>query len=137
MRGAARLFLAGLPVGPSRDDFLARNIIGFDARHKLLAIAAPVEQDAELMFCRRDRQAAREDLSAMLASVRTRLSGAPKGGLYIACIARGANMFGAPGVEMELIRRELGDMPLVGFLANGEIAHDQLYGYTGVLTLFV
>jgi len=25
----------------------------------------------------------------------------------------------------------------VGFFANGEIAHDKLYGYTGVLTLFL
>jgi small ligand-binding sensory domain FIST len=28
-------------------------------------------------------------------------------------------------------------VPLVGFFANGEIAGDRLYGYTGVLTLFV
>ena len=29
------------------------------------------------------------------------------------------------------------DFPLVGFYANGEISHNPLYGYTGVLTLFV
>jgi len=27
-------------------------------------------------------------------------------------------------------------VPLVGFFANGEIAHHRLYGYTGVLTVF-
>ena len=36
-----------------------------------------------------------------------------------------------------MISETLGDIPLVGFYANGEIAGNQLYGYTGVLTLFV
>jgi len=27
-------------------------------------------------------------------------------------------------------------VPLVGFFAAGEIAHQNLYGYTGVLTVF-
>jgi small ligand-binding sensory domain FIST len=30
----------------------------------------------------------------------------------------------------------LGDVPLVGFFAGGEIAGQRLYGYTGVLTVF-
>ena len=30
----------------------------------------------------------------------------------------------------------LGEFPLVGFFANGEISHDRLYAYTGVLVLF-
>jgi small ligand-binding sensory domain FIST len=45
-------------------------------------------------------------------------------------------MFGVQNREMELIRDALGDFPLVGFFANGEISHNRLYGYTGVLTLF-
>ena len=39
--------------------------------------------------------------------------------------------------ELEIVRHNLGEIPLVGFAANGEIARDRLYGYTGVLTLFV
>jgi len=31
----------------------------------------------------------------------------------------------------------LGDFPLVGLFANGEIHKSALYGFTGVLTLFV
>jgi small ligand-binding sensory domain FIST len=37
---------------------------------------------------------------------------------------------------MQIVRRALGDVPLVGYFAGGEIAHQQLYGYTGVLTVF-
>lgn len=42
----------------------------------------------------------------------------------------------APGAELQIVRHALGDVPLVGFFAAGEIARNQLYGYTGVLTVF-
>jgi small ligand-binding sensory domain FIST len=31
----------------------------------------------------------------------------------------------------------LGEVPLVGFFCNGEISHDRVYGYTGMLSLFL
>ena len=49
---------------------------------------------------------------------------------------RGGPHFGGPSAEMHIVRRALGDVPLVGFFAGGEIAHRHLYGYTGVLTVF-
>ena len=52
------------------------------------------------------------------------------------CIARGMALFGDTGVETGLIRETLGEFPLIGFFANGEISRDRLYGHTGVLTLF-
>ena len=61
---------------------------------------------------------------------------APRGALYYSCLGRGEHMFGRRGAEMEIIREALGDVPLAGFFCNGEISHDRLYGYTGVLTLF-
>ena len=39
--------------------------------------------------------------------------------------------------ELRTIRQELGDFPLVGFFANGEISCNRLYGYTGVLTVTI
>ena len=42
-----------------------------------------------------------------------------------------------PAAMMAILRDHLGDIPLAGFFANGEISHDRLYGYTGVLTLFL
>jgi small ligand-binding sensory domain FIST len=38
---------------------------------------------------------------------------------------------------MQWVRLALGDVPLIGFFASGEIASQQLYGYSGVLTVFV
>jgi small ligand-binding sensory domain FIST len=135
---AARLVLVGLSVpGSDTGDYMARNVIAIDPKNKLFAIGALVEQGMSIMFCRRDGDAAREDLVRMLRGVRGELRGVPKGGLYYSCIGRGAQMFGQKSAEVQLIRKELGDFPMVGFFCNGEISHDRLYGYTGVLTLFV
>ena len=58
------------------------------------------------------------------------------GAIYISCAGRGGSHFGGESAEMKLIAHALGDVPLVGFFAGGEIAHQHLYGYTGVLTVF-
>ena len=58
------------------------------------------------------------------------------GAIYVSCAGRGGPHFGAPSAELALVRHALGDVPLVGFFAGGEIAHRHLYGYTGVLTVF-
>ncbi len=58
------------------------------------------------------------------------------GAIYVSCAGRGGPHFGGPSAELQIVRHALGDVPLVGFFAGGEIAHRQLYGYTGVLTVF-
>jgi small ligand-binding sensory domain FIST len=58
------------------------------------------------------------------------------GAVYVSCSGRGGAHFGGPSAELQLVRHALGDVPLVGFFAGGEIAHQHLYGYTGVLTVF-
>ncbi|MFZ1851328.1 MAG: FIST C-terminal domain-containing protein, partial [Nitrosomonas sp.] len=60
-----------------------------------------------------------------------------RGAIYVSCAGRGGPHFGAPSAELQIIRHALGDVPLVGFFAGGEIARHHLYGYTGVLTVFV
>ncbi|MCG6939892.1 MAG: FIST C-terminal domain-containing protein [Thiohalocapsa sp.] len=128
---------AGLPIpGSDTGDYLVRNLIGVDMDKKLVGIGDLVEPGQEIMFCRRDAASAREDLSRMLAHLKSRLSGPPRGGIYVSCLGRGASLFGDDSQELGQIRDELGDFPLVGFYANGEIFQHRLYGYTGVLTLF-
>lgn len=59
------------------------------------------------------------------------------GAIYVSCSGRGGPHFGGPSAELQIVRHALGDVPLAGFFAGGEIAHHHLYGYTGVLTVFV
>jgi small ligand-binding sensory domain FIST len=128
---------AGLPIaGSDTGDYLVRNLVGIDPEHKLIAIAERLEAGASLMFCRRDRQSACEDMRRMLKSIKSGLYARPKGGVYYSCLGRGASLFGPDSAELKLIEQELGQFPLVGFFCNGEISHNRLYGYSGVLTLF-
>ncbi len=131
------LIFAGLPVqGSDTGDYLVRNLMAIDPSHGWVVLGAEVAPGDQIVFCRRDPDSARTDLTRMLKQLGNRLPGPPKAGIYVSCIARGAALFGEPGVETGLIRETLGDFPLVGFFANGEISRDRLYGHTGVLTLF-
>ena len=127
----------GLPTQDSdTDDYLVRQLVGIDPESKLIAIGDNVELGQSLMFCRRDSASATEDMQRMLDAIRAGLPGEPRGALYYSCLGRGANLFGANSEELKMIRNSLGDVPLVGFFANGEICRNRLYGWTGVLTVF-
>jgi small ligand-binding sensory domain FIST len=129
---------AGLPIaGSDTGDYLVRNLVGLDPKSGLVAIGDMVEQGGQVMFCRRDANTAREDLLRMLWWIKKSLKRPPRGGVYVSCLGRGRNLFGDNSEELKLLESELGEFPLVGFYANGEISQDRLYGYTGVLTLFL
>jgi small ligand-binding sensory domain FIST len=129
---------AGLPIeGSDTGDYVVRNLVGIDPVHKLVAIGEPVKLGGQVLFCKRDRGTASDDLDRMLASIKAGLYRPPRGALYFSCLGRGAALFGHDSQELRMIRDGLGDVPLVGFFCNGEISHNRLYGYTGVLTLFL
>ncbi|NWF47365.1 hypothetical protein F3K02_19215 [Hydrogenophaga sp. D2P1] len=137
-----------------------RHIIGLDPGRRGVAIADVAPVGSRLAFCERNVQAARADLIRVCAEVREELEpeelslplataletpeadAAPQparriaGAVYVSCAGRGGPHFGSPSAELQIVRRALGDVPLVGFFAGGEIAHHRLYGYTGVLTVF-
>lgn len=138
-RRIAGYIFAGLPIADGEsdgEDYVVRNLLGLDLRSKRIAIGEHVNTGQTLLFCRRDGNSARDDLVRMARDLRRQLPGPPKGGLYYSCLGRGRHLFGPDSQELRLIRAELGDIPLVGFFANGEISRNRLYGYTGVLTLF-
>ena len=134
----AGYIFAGLPVpGSDTGDYLVRNLVGIDAGQKLVAIGDLVEEGDPIMFCRRDGDTAREDMLRMLRDLGKRAGAGIRGGVYYTCLGRGRYQFGEHSEELRMIQEQLGDFPLVGFFANGEISHNRLYGYTGVLTLFL
>lgn len=144
------------PAGNFGSDTLVRHIIGLDPGRRAVAVADYVQNGMRLAFCQRNVQAARADLTRICAEIREELepeeiavaadhaaedteapsTGRIMGAVYVSCSGRGGPHFGGPSAELQIVRRMLGDVPLVGFFAGGEIAHDHLYGYTGVLTVF-
>ncbi|MDI3514395.1 MAG: FIST N-terminal domain-containing protein [Gammaproteobacteria bacterium] len=120
-------------------DMLVRNIVGLDPRAGVVAIGDTVERGAWLIFCRRDPEAALADLRRIAREIRDELAASgcvALGAVYVSCSGRGGPHFGRPAAELATIRDVIGDVPLAGFFAGGEIAHSRLYGYTGVLTVF-
>ena len=89
------------------------------------------------MFVRRDPKSAEEDLIKMLKKLKQRLQKEPRGGVYFSCVARGPNLFETEGKELSIIQKIIGECPLVGFFGNGEVSNNRVYGYTGVLVLFL
>jgi small ligand-binding sensory domain FIST len=137
-RTAGYIFAALPVVGSDTGDYLVRNIVGIDAENGLIAIGDLPQKGTQIMFCRRDGTTARDDLVRMLKQIKDRTSKAkPRGALYFSCLGRGRHTFGTNSEELGFIQEEFGDLPLVGFFANGEISHQRLYGYTGVLTVFL
>ena len=139
-----------------------RHLIGLDAGRRGIAIGDVVEAGMHLAFCTRHVEAARRDLVRICAELREEVepeswpladalasgtgapdaaglpaaSGAIAGAVYVSCAGRGGAHFGGASAELAIVRHALGDVPLVGFFAAGEIARANLYGYTGVLTVF-
>ncbi len=129
---------AALPIeGSDTGDYLVRDLVGIDTARGWLAIAGAIEPGDRVLFVRRDPETAARDLTEQMDKLKRRLPHPPKGGIYVSCIARGPNMFEEAGRELALVREGLGDFPLVGFSAGGEISNSRLYAYTGVLTLFL
>lgn len=133
-----------LPVtGSDTLDYMVRDIVGFDPEEGVMAVAHKMEPGDRLMFVHRDDDTVRADLSHMLVSLRERVvqqkgTFAPVAALYISCVARAQIPFTIDGRdEMALVREVIGDIPLAGFYANGEISGGRHYRYTGVLILFV
>ncbi len=134
---AAGYIFAAFPItGSDTGDYLVRNLVGADPERSLLAIGENIKPGMSILFTRRDAETAREDMQRMLESIQKDLEQPPRGGLYFSCLGRGENLFGKDSQELKIIQDTLGDFPLVGFFANGEVSHNRLYGYTGVLTLF-
>ncbi|MES2979998.1 MAG: FIST N-terminal domain-containing protein [Pseudomonadota bacterium] len=147
-------------AGQFGPDVVVRHLIGLDPSRKGIAIADVPRKGMTLAFCERNAAAAKADLVRICAEIREELepqemtaevanalsAGEAEsephpargiaGAIYVSCSGRGGPHFGGPSAELQIVRRALGDVPLVGFFAGGEIARDHLYGYTGVLTVF-
>jgi small ligand-binding sensory domain FIST len=149
-------------TGQFGTDTLVRHLIGIDPQRRGIAIGDVAAPGMQLAFCQRNTEAARRDLVRICAEIREELEpetlplaearalarggiDAPAaagvsqriaGAVYVSCAGRGGPHFGAPSAELAIVRQALGDVPLVGFFAAGEVAHHHLYGYTGVLTAF-
>src|SRR5262245_38028702 len=134
----------GLPPDPLQEDiepgeYLVRDLVAIDAGRGALVVGATVRPNEPLYFVLRDGHAAREDLKEMLQRVDRDAGASRCFGLYFNCAARGSSLYGMPGIDTAYISSAFGDLPIIGFFGNAEIAplrgRNHLFTHTGVLTL--
>ncbi len=121
-----------------RGDFLVRNILGFDKQHEAIAVGDLPRPGQTIQFHVRDAATAHEDLQLLLDG--QQLKDPPLGALLFTCNGRGKKLFNEENHDVQTIRDRLGEVPLAGFFAAGEIGpigdRSFLHGHTLSLALF-
>ncbi|CAN5211613.1 hypothetical protein BH10PSE17_BH10PSE17_26370 [soil metagenome] len=156
--GGLHVGLAGSPeqLRERFDTTVMSPIIAIDPAYRSIAIAALPVVGQGLVFCARDRAAARADLIRICTELREEVENdAPalaitptatpaeavhgtdriRGAILLSCVARGARLFDQ-NEELEIVRQQLGDVPLIGLFASAEISNAQVQSQTAVLTVF-
>jgi small ligand-binding sensory domain FIST len=142
------LLSAGLLVGTvineykarfGRGDFLVRNILGYDKQHGAIAVGDMPRVGQTVQFHVRDAETAHEDLQLLLDG--QQLKDTPLGACLISCNGRGSRLFKDEAThDVQTIRNRLGEIPLAGFFAAGEIGpigdESFLHGHTASLAIF-
>ena len=117
-----------------RGDFLIRNVIGADRANGAIAIGEVVEVGTTVQFHVRDAGAADEDLRELLVDRRA------DGALLFTCNGRGSRLFDGPDHDAGVVGDLLGDPPVAGFFAAGEVGpvggRNFVHGFTAALALF-
>ena len=122
-----------------RGDFVIRGLAGVDPDAGYLAIGDPqVRVGQTVQFHLRDQQTAAQDLAMLLDA--QRLHGPSAGALLFTCGGRGTKLFDRPDTDATLIAQALGDVPLAGFFAAGELGPignaNFVHGHTASLLAF-
>ncbi|MBF8303103.1 MAG: uncharacterized protein HW396_1384, partial [Candidatus Dadabacteria bacterium] len=145
-RDLLRLLFVGFTPDPKDTEiidgeYLVRNLIGINPDTGVIGVAENVREGQIMTFTVRHPILAREDLKQMLERLASlKDSQKPfKFGFYFNCCARGSSLYGYEGIDTAYITHALGEIPIIGFFGNSELAPlkgiNRLFTYTGVLVL--
>jgi small ligand-binding sensory domain FIST len=118
-----------------RGDFLIRGVMGIDPEAGAVAIGDVVEVGRTVQFQVRDAAGAGEDLAHLLGDLPQ-----VRGALLFSCNGRGTVMFPDSDHDARIVRTGLGDVPVAGFFAAGEIGpvggRNHLHSFTASVLVF-
>jgi len=143
------LFQQGLHIGRvlneyqgdfQRGDYLVRNVLALERETGAMAITDRVRVGQTVQFHVRDAATADEDLHALLRLDVTANERKPSAALLFSCNGRGTRLFDQPHHDARVVRAEVGDVPLAGFFAQGELGpiggQNFIHGFTASVALF-
>ncbi|GAC1473376.1 MAG: FIST N-terminal domain-containing protein [Isosphaeraceae bacterium] len=121
-------------------DFLIRNVLGSDEKGGI-AVTDVIRVGQTVQFHVRDADTADADLRTLLENERdaypeSRLQGA----LLFSCNGRGTRLFNTPHHDVKLLQEVMGNIPVAGFFAMGELGpiggKNFVHGFTASVLLF-
>ena len=123
-----------------RGDFLVRNVIGADDEGGI-AITDLIRVGQTVQFHVRDADSADEDLRSLLENERlARPRSKILGSLLFTCNGRGTRLFRAPNHDVDALHHYLGNVPVAGFFAMGELGpvggENFIHGFTASIVVF-
>jgi small ligand-binding sensory domain FIST len=121
-------------------DFLVHNVVGIDPQTGAIATGGYIRAGQTVQFHVRDQESADGELTQMLAAVKKTAGASPVGGLLFTCNGRGTRLFKEANHVAAAIGHQLGNIPLAGFFAQGEIGpvsgQNFIHGFTASVALF-
>jgi len=121
-------------------DFLIRNVMGIDPDNGSIVVGEFVRPGQTVQFQIRDHQTADDELKQLLAAVRDNSEASPLGALLFTCNGRGTRLFQKDHHDARLVQETLGEIPLAGFFAAGELGpvsgQNFMHGFTASIALF-
>ena len=121
-------------------DFLVRNVEGLDPDSGAIAVGDFMRPGKTIQFHVRDQHSADAELRELLSKVKHETTKTPVSALLFTCNGRGTRLFTAPDHDAGCVQEILGDIPVAGFFAQGELGpvggKNFLHGFTASIALF-
>jgi small ligand-binding sensory domain FIST len=121
-------------------DFLVRNVMGVDQESGAIVIGDYVRAGQTVQFHVRDAGTADGELKQLLAAVKRSPQTQTRAALMFTCNGRGTRLFPGTNHDAEAIGDTLGNIPLAGFFAAGEMGpvggKNFLHGFTASIAVF-
>lgn len=141
--------LAGILVGeshhwdgpPKPGEYYVRPILAVDADTGGLLLTESLSEGSYLTFVLREKTWAHNELEENLRALKASLGREkPLFGFYFNCAGRGRELYGDENHDVSLIRKILGDFPLVGMFSSFEVAPQNggltMHGFTSILAVY-
>lgn len=119
-------------------DFLIRNVLGIDRETSAIAVGDFFRPGQTVQFHLRDEQSAATEFRQLLRPhAETKDT---RAALLFSCNGRGTRLFAEADHDAQMVASQLGDIPVAGFFAQGEVGPvghaNFLHGFTASLALF-
>lgn len=135
-RFAEKLWLAERSVGAGgMEGYRMRRVAAADPASGALRVEGG-RPSAEVRLMRPDPAGSLGRLRELARTLRAKLNGRPPtAGVYLASRHRGHDLFGPAVDEVAILRKELGQLPLIGLVTDAEIFDGVIHEASGILVL--